>query len=180
MTGGDQNRILDSIAAFPRIDLAAKIRARFQAGIPFAGTSAGTAIVSSIALRGDTGTRPGLDLLPTSIVDQHFITRGREPRLKSALALHPGLIGVGVEEGSAVAIRGGERFETFGPAPLTIIRDGMTELLLAGRKSNVAGFVSTFSPRSAPGYRRRSNQALLESHLDHGYFQRARLTNLTS
>ena len=129
MTGGDQNRILDSIAAFPRIDLAAKIRARFQAGIPFAGTSAGTAIVSSIALRGDTGTRPGLDLLPTSIVDQHFITRGREPRLKSALALHPGLIGVGVEEGSAVAIRGGERFETFGPAPLTIIRDGMTELL---------------------------------------------------
>jgi cyanophycinase-like exopeptidase len=40
------------------------------------------------------------------IVDQHFLARNRQQRLLGALAAHPGMVGLGIDEGAAVVVQG--------------------------------------------------------------------------
>ena len=46
----------------------------------------------------------GFGLVPELILDQHFRQRDRIGRLLSLVALNPGLLGVGVDEDTAVLI----------------------------------------------------------------------------
>lgn len=46
----------------------------------------------------------GLGLWPGTVVDQHFSQRGRFPRLVHALMERPGLVGVGIDEDTAVDV----------------------------------------------------------------------------
>jgi cyanophycinase len=46
----------------------------------------------------------GLDLLPGAIIDQHFLKRNRISRLIAAIRTHPGLIGFGIDEGTAIVV----------------------------------------------------------------------------
>ena len=46
-----------------------------------------------------------LELLPQAIVDQHFHRRQRFNRLLSAVLDRPELIGIGIDEGTAVVVR---------------------------------------------------------------------------
>jgi cyanophycinase len=73
------------------------------------GISAGAAIMSSVMIRdGQTHAEigRGFGLLPGIVIDQHFVARNRQERLLGALAAHPGLVGLGIDEGAAVVIRG--------------------------------------------------------------------------
>lgn len=113
MPGGDQNRFMSAIAGTGLDDL---IRARHLAGVTVGGTSAGAAILSKVMLTGEadlkgvgagtTATAPGLGLWPDVIVDQHFLARQRESRLISVVLDHPALVGVGIDEGTAVVLQG--------------------------------------------------------------------------
>jgi len=47
---------------------------------------------------------PGLGRLPEAIVDQHFIRRERHNRLLSAVLERPSLLGVGIDESTALAV----------------------------------------------------------------------------
>jgi len=47
----------------------------------------------------------GLDLISNAIIDQHFLARNRLWRLEQMLSTHPGLIGLGVDESTALVIR---------------------------------------------------------------------------
>ena len=71
------------------------------------GCSAGAAILSRVMIR-DGDTTPvearGLDLISDAIVDQHFLARNRLWRLEQMLEVHPGLIGLGVDEATALVI----------------------------------------------------------------------------
>ena len=49
----------------------------------------------------------GLALWRAGIFDQHFLKRQRNNRLLSAVLDHPQVIGVGIDEASAVIVRGG-------------------------------------------------------------------------
>ena len=49
----------------------------------------------------------GLGLWPEVIVDQHFLKRQRDNRLISAVIDHPTLVGVGIDESTAVIVHGG-------------------------------------------------------------------------
>lgn len=104
--GGDQNRLAEAYLGtrFEREVLAVLAR-----GGAIGGTSAGTAIQSRVMIGG--GMHPpeiatGFDCVPGAIVDQHFLKRERLPRLLQALTLHPGLVGIGVDEGTAAIVRG--------------------------------------------------------------------------
>lgn len=130
-TGGDQNSIFDILEKHP--DLTEKIRKVYLAGIPFAGKSAGTAIMSPKALTGKgdfskvgkglVETRAGLGLLPGTIVDQHFLARLRLYRLMSALLDETrGSLGIGVEENSALAIENNRFGEVLGNSPILFLR----------------------------------------------------------
>ena len=62
----------------------------------------------------------GLGYLDQVIVDQHFAERGRIGRLLAAVALRPELLGVGIDENTAICVRG-DRLIALGEGALTVI-----------------------------------------------------------
>ena len=127
MPGGDQNRFMSAIARTGLDDL---IRARHAAGVTIGGTSAGAAILSRVMLTGDadlksvdagsTVTAPGLGLWSDVIVDQHFLKRQRESRLISVVIDHPTLVGVGIDESTAVVVHDGS-FDVIGKSSVVVV-----------------------------------------------------------
>jgi cyanophycinase len=121
LTGGDQQRLLDVLADEGVADA---LRARFRNGTVFAGSSAGTAVLSPLAITGEgdftvvdarhVGVRAGLGLLPGTILDQHFLKRQRENRLFALVMAHPRMLGLGIDEGAAVLVRAGRHAEVVG------------------------------------------------------------------
>jgi cyanophycinase len=123
-TGGDQALVTAAIGG------TASLRAmhrRYRDGAAIGGTSAGAAIMSDSMITGNQ-TPPGdttgyygdeypaiarhrvqvvagLGFLPGTIVDQHFIRRERHNRLMSAVLERPQLLGVGIDEGTALEVR---------------------------------------------------------------------------
>ncbi|NML13508.1 cyanophycinase [Azohydromonas caseinilytica] len=128
MTGGDQSRLV-SVLGGSAVAQAMR-RARAQRGLCIAGTSAGAAALSRQMLAG--GRAPllpekdvvrldeGLDLLPGAIVDQHFSERRRWARLMSAVAQHPRLLGVGIDEDTALVVER-EAIEVVGSGAVTLL-----------------------------------------------------------
>ena len=121
-TGGDQSRL--GPLAGSRANLL--LRDRLAAGtLVVAGTSAGaTALGQEMILGGAAAdqprTGPGLGLLPEAIVDMHFTQRRRLPRLVSAVRQRPSLLGIGIDEGTAILVRRG-RFEVLGDGTVTTV-----------------------------------------------------------
>lgn len=127
MPGGDQNRFMKAIEGTGLDDV---IRARVRAGTTAGGTSAGAAVLAAEMFTGDadlksltagaTVTAKGLGLLPGILIDQHFLTRQRDNRLISAVFDHPSLLGVGIDESTAIVVRGGA-FEVIGKSSVVVI-----------------------------------------------------------
>jgi cyanophycinase len=63
----------------------------------------------------------GFGLLQDVIVDQHFSQRGRMGRLLSVFAANPGLLGIGLDEDTAVLIDRDGMLEVLGSNMVTII-----------------------------------------------------------
>lgn len=112
ITGGDQGRLMDAVA---NSGFQQALQSRVQHGLVVAGTSAGAAVMSHIMIRSGRGCAPmhsdrlievgeGLGLWPNVIVDQHFTQRGRIGRLMRAVSEHPHLMGVGIDEDTAVEV----------------------------------------------------------------------------
>ena len=119
--GGDQSRFMKSVLNTP---IYAAIHKAYKNGSTIAGTSAGAAVMSKFMITGtqllDSVYREtfnklwdkniefaeGLGLLENTIIDQHFLKRNRYNRLISALAAHPDLVCVGIDEGSAIIVQG--------------------------------------------------------------------------
>ena len=62
----------------------------------------------------------GLGLWPEVLIDQHFLKRERGNRLLSAVLDRPSLVGVGIDEGTAVIARDGA-FEVIGKSSVVVI-----------------------------------------------------------
>jgi cyanophycinase len=126
--GGDQNRLTEALRG---TGLAELILQRYAEGATVGGTSAGAAVMSTVMITGDadlqsitagkTKTAPGFGLLPGAIVDQHFQKRQRTNRLISAVLDHPRLIGIGIDEKTAIIVTGGRRFEVVGDSSVVVI-----------------------------------------------------------
>ncbi|MEW5847269.1 MAG: cyanophycinase [Myxococcota bacterium] len=128
-SGGDQNRIMDVLGDPELLTL---MRQRYAAGVTFGGTSAGTAVMSSVMISGDgdpsllcarqgVTTRGGLGLLPGCVVDQHFLKRRRQNRLFGLVLEHEHLLGVGVDEGTALAITDDRHARVVGPERVMVV-----------------------------------------------------------
>jgi cyanophycinase len=125
--GGDQNRLTKALenTAIPEA-----IRARYAEGALVGGTSAGAAVMSRFMMTGEadlqsitagkTETAPGLALFPDAIVDQHFLKRQRVNRLISAVLDHPELVGIGIDETTAILVTG-RTFEVLGKNSVVVI-----------------------------------------------------------
>ncbi len=121
-TGGDQERLVPILRG---TRLLAAMHARREAGAVIGGTSAGAAIMpdsmitgnqvrdDSLGYYGDEFTTlarrtihisDGFGFLPGTIIDQHFVARERHNRLVSAVLERPSLIGVGIDESTALEV----------------------------------------------------------------------------
>jgi len=106
--GGSQQRIADAYLGTP---VEKELYQLVQRGGVIGGTSAGAAIQSRVMIaQGNSQPKmsTGLDLLPGAIVDQHFLKRNRFPRLLAAIRTHPKLIGIGVDEATALVVCDGK------------------------------------------------------------------------
>ncbi|MGB9894039.1 MAG: cyanophycinase, partial [Candidatus Saccharicenans sp.] len=56
----------------------------------------------------------GLGFIKSAIIDQHFATRKRHNRLLSVIAVHPELLGIGIDESTAILVKPDETFEVIG------------------------------------------------------------------
>jgi cyanophycinase len=111
-SGGDQSKIT---AALLGTTSGTAIKHFFKRGGVLGGTSAGTACMSGLMLTGEGNKKvieaknitlvPGLGFFPNVIVDQHFVTRSRQNRLLSTVLEHPELLGVGIEESTAIWLK---------------------------------------------------------------------------
>lgn len=126
-TGGDQNRITDVLGDE---QLRQALHEKYKAGAAFGGTSAGTAVMSAIMITGEgdfsvidgarVETKNGLGLLPEVIVDQHFIKRQRQNRLISLMLKNPLLLGVGIDEDTALLVSDNRYGEVLGASQVMI------------------------------------------------------------
>jgi cyanophycinase len=125
--GGDQNRFMKAIDG---TGLAEIIRERHRAGVTVGGTSAGAAVLADAMFTGDADLKSliagatviakGLGLWPEVLIDQHFLKRQRDNRLISAVMDRPALVGIGIDEGTAVVARG-PTFEVLGRSSVVVI-----------------------------------------------------------
>ena len=128
LTGGNQLRLTTNLGGTP---FATALRRRNQTGMHVAGTSAGAAYVCAhmIAYGDEGGTpradkvtlTPGLGLINSVIVDQHFRQRDRLGRLLTALAYNPFAAGIGLDEDTAAFIDPDYMVEAVGSGALTIV-----------------------------------------------------------
>ncbi len=126
-TGGDQTKIVDFIKG-TRLDDA--IHARHAAGIVVGGTSAGAAMMPDEMITGGASVSnpsvdavrmgPGMGFLPGIVIDQHFAQRGRLGRLLAALVQQPALLGLGIDEDTAILVKGDE-FQVIGSGSVTVV-----------------------------------------------------------
>jgi cyanophycinase len=127
MPGGDQNRFMKAIEG---TGLAEVIRERHRAGVTVGGTSAGAAVLADAMFTGDADLKSitaaatviakGLGIWPDALIDQHFLTRQRGNRLLSAVLDRPNLVGVGIDEGTAVFVKSGT-FDVVGKSSVVVI-----------------------------------------------------------
>jgi cyanophycinase len=131
-TGGSQNRLLDAFKGTRSFKI---ITQRFEKDLSLAGTSAGTAIMSEVMLTGSPlapyedfdGVRPnmvettkGFGFVKKIIIDQHFLKRNRQNRLMSAVFDHPTLVGVGIDEATAIHVDQNENFTVLGNSDVMV------------------------------------------------------------
>jgi cyanophycinase len=139
--GGDQSRITRAMSG-TRAEAA--LREVWLRGRVIGGTSAGAAVMSATMITGDERrlggsrppsdssqayitidrdnivTSPGFGLVDYAIVDQHFVRRKRQNRLLSLVLEQPGLIGVGIDESTALLVRPDGLWEILGESVAVI------------------------------------------------------------
>lgn len=129
MTGGDQLRLCGLLAETPLMD---RIVAKAQKKeISLAGTSAGAAVIGHHMISGGSSAESpnralvdmamGLGIIPQVLVDQHFHNRNRLARLLSAIAAHPSLLGVGIDEDTCAIFESDDILEVIGKGTVTLI-----------------------------------------------------------
>ena len=138
ITGGDQDRFMQAIKNTP---IGEAIHFNYQNGGMIAGTSAGAAIMSKDMITGTELRHPeynstfrhlesenlelkdGLGLVENVIIDQHFVRRSRYNRLLTAVIENPEIKGIGIDEATAILIKGDEA-EVVGDSQVIVFSNG--------------------------------------------------------
>lgn len=126
-TGGDQLKVTTKLGGTPVMDAVTEV---FKNGGTLAGTSAGASIMGKTMLIGGENAEshkvgnwmmaPGLGFVENMIIDQHFAQRGRIGRLLGAVALNPGILGIGIDEGTAIIVKE-DRFQILGENAVYVV-----------------------------------------------------------
>jgi cyanophycinase len=128
-TGGDQLRLTSELGGTPAAALIYRVCER---GGVIAGTSAGASVLgqtmpvsgaqdNSPRVRDQLRLVPGLGFVRNVIFDQHFAQRGRIGRIVGAVAQNPGMLGIGIDEDTAIVLESHDRLRVLGSGAVTIV-----------------------------------------------------------
>ncbi|TWI68941.1 cyanophycinase [Pseudoduganella lurida] len=148
MTGGDQKRLLAMIGG-TLLDEAMH-GALKESGACIGGTSAGASAMCGHMLadgkadllpeKGSVSLGAGLGFVQRVVIDQHFSERHRLARLLSIVAQNPYLLGIGIDEDTALVVERGVGIEVIGAGSVTVV-DGRHVV------SNVADIAAGGTPQ---------------------------------
>lgn len=134
-SGGDQAKQTAVLLGTP---LHRKMLELYAEGCLLGGTSAGAAVMSEFMITGnekrannEEGTweviwadnihhSEGFGFVKNAVIDQHFVTRRRHNRLISVVLENPTLVGVGIEESTAVLVRPDGKYEVLGEGQVIV------------------------------------------------------------
>ena len=116
--GGRQWRLAD---AYLNTKTQEALQDLLNRGGVIGGSSAGATILGSYLVRGDTKTNTimmgdhevGFGFLKNSAIDQHLLRRNRQFDLIEVMKAKPDLLGIGLDEGTAIVVKGNS-FEVLG------------------------------------------------------------------
>lgn len=122
--GGRQWRLVD---AYGGTKTEKELKEVLNRGGVIGGSSAGATIQGSFLARGDTRTNTimigdhieGFGYLTNSAIDQHLLVRNRQHDLVEVIREYPHLLGIGIDENTAVLVQG-NRMEVLGESFVAI------------------------------------------------------------
>lgn len=147
--GGRQWRLVD---AYGGTRTQEEFQNVLERGGVIGGSSAGASIQGSFLVRGDTRSnrimmgdhQRGFGYLRNVGIDQHVLRRNRHFDMIEVIEAHPELLGIGLDENTAIVVRG-DRFEVIGQSvvlifdnQVTIGNDGRFYFLFPGDQYNLA------------------------------------------
>ncbi len=134
-SGGDQALLTAALLGTP---VHKRMLEMYNEGAVIGGTSAGAAVQSEFMItgnekrtKGEEGTweviwaddvehTEGFGFVKKAVIDQHFVTRRRHNRLIAVVLQYPSLVGVGIEESTAVLVRPDGRYEVLGEGQVIV------------------------------------------------------------
>jgi len=129
ITGGEQLKLTSQLGDSPVYE---KIHDLYMRGGTIAGTSAGASVMCETMLVSGSGSEshrigsalrmaPGFGLIPGVIIDQHFAERGRIGRLTAAVAQNPRILGIGIDEDTAIVCDDEHCFRVLGAGAVYVV-----------------------------------------------------------
>lgn len=126
-SGGRQWRLADAYKNTLTEKMLWKV---LENGGTIGGSSAGATIQGSFLVRGDTKNnqimigdhQDGFGFLTNVAIDQHVLARNRQFDMYEILRNHPGLLGIGIDESTAIIVKG-DIFEVVGES-YVVVYDG--------------------------------------------------------
>lgn len=152
-SGGDQSVLTRDLLGTKFL---ARIKEIYRQGGVISGTSAGAAVMSKIMLTGDElknkdsndafitiekdniVTKEGFGFLENVIVDQHFVKRKRHNRLMSLMYENPKLLGIAIDEATAIVVTGGDKFEVLGESQVMVMNATKAKNIRTDKHGNFA------------------------------------------
>ena len=159
--GGDQARLM-AVLSGTRAEAALR-ELYLRGGGVLGGTSAGAAVMSTPMITGDErrpgGDRPpakdssdafmtiaredvvtaaGIDVVPGAIIDQHFVRRRRHNRLLSLVLENPRLVGIGIDESTALEVPPEGPFRVLGASVAVVYDARAARITPAGKTLGAA------------------------------------------
>jgi cyanophycinase len=134
-SGGDQSRLTSDFLGTKFLE---SIHQIYNNGGVISGTSAGAAVMSEVMITGNEllnkdsssafitietnniETVEGFGFIKDAIIDQHFIMRKRLNRLLSLVIENPTLLGIGIDEATAIKVKPDNTFEVMGESQVIV------------------------------------------------------------
>jgi len=150
--GGDQAFLTRDLLGTKLLDAIKKI---YENGGVVSGTSAGAAVMSEIMItgnelinkdsssafidikKGNIETIEGFGFIKSAIIDQHFIKRKRLNRLISLMIEHPTLLGIGIDESTAIIVDNDLEFQVVGEGQVIVFDPTQCKQLNVDKNGNL-------------------------------------------
>jgi cyanophycinase len=128
-SGGDQLKLTSQLGDTP---IYTRMMEIYEQGGTIAGTSAGASVMcETMLVEGESDAShtigsslrmaPGFGLIAGVIIDQHFAERGRIGRLITAVAQNPRIVGIGIDENTAIVCDRSRCFSVIGAGAVYVV-----------------------------------------------------------